>query len=123
MTNNIELKFQKNTLHDRYHCFLLADGFPVSYVAFYLDENKDIQLMDIETREGFRNYGYATMILEELSRQNNNRPVHHNGSFTDDGYHYIKNKLLRNEYENPAKISYRAMTFVHNWDEMQPKYF
>lgn len=106
------------------HYWLLLEGEPVAYAKVYERTEAQgtvVELCDIETREGFRNRGYATAILEAIAEGYGVDRVSHGGSYTPDGYSYISSKLKRigNPSRGPAVA---PMGFVHDWATLAQKY-
>lgn len=106
------------------HYWLLADGEAVAYAKVYESTGPAgtvVELCDIETREEFRNRGYATAILTAIAEGYGIDRVSHGGSYTPDGYSYISSKLKRigNPSRGPAVA---PMGFVHDWTTLAQKY-
>lgn len=93
---------------------------PVVWLDYTVIEGK-VYLYTIETREGYRNRGYATHALNLLKEAYNVPEILHDGSYTPEGFNYIRSKLnwLPSGGEQEAKIGFRSMNFVENWEVYQ----
>lgn len=124
VTSKLELKMSRVGPDGGLHYWLLANGLPVAYAKIYESTGHRgtvIELCDIETREGYRNRGYATAILEKIAEGYGIEAVSHGGSYTPDGYSYIAPKLKR--IGNPSRgPAVGPMGFVHDWDTLAQKY-
>lgn len=102
--------------------WLCLNGKPVSFAKVY-DHSRSsgtvIELCDIETREGYKNQGYATKLLQSIAEGHQVSAVVHSGGYTPDGFNFIASKLQR-EGEPAKGASYRAMSFVYDWDSFTP---
>lgn len=120
----LELKMSRTGPDGGLHYWLLADGEPVAYAKVYESTGPQgtvVELCDIETREGFRNRGYATAILEAIAEGYGIDQISHSGSYTPAGYSYIASKLKR--IGNPSKgPAVAPMSFVHDWQTLAQKY-
>lgn len=105
-----------------YHAWLSADGVMVAYM-YGIHHHGVVELWDIETREGYRNNGYATAIIEKVTEHYDVDEVIHDGGFTPDGFNFVRHLVTRPKnadvldgarYGNNAK-------FVHDWDRRVPK--
>ena len=124
LRKQFELKMTHTGPDGGEHYWLVANGsgVPVAYSKVYPDYfGRPVSLADIETREGFRNFGYASLILELIAEKFSAPQVHHDGAFTDDGYHYIA-KLLNRSNAAPARVDCDDMSFVYDWDSFTPRY-
>lgn len=124
MALGLELKLGYTGADRGLHYWLIADGTPVAYAKIYEStgpEGTVLELCDIETREEYRNRGYATAILEKIVSGYGVEAVGHGGSYTPDGYLYISSKVKR-VGEPATGPSFRAMGFVHDWDTLAQKY-
>lgn len=99
-----------------WHHWLEVDGVIVSYAKVY-DKGDHVELCDIETREGYRNKGYATQILRQVAREHGQTEIIHNGGYTPDGAAFLKGKVKRSDDYPPG--SFEPMSFVHDWDSME----
>ena len=106
---------EKN-INGKNHVFLLVDNYPVSYAKYDSNNYHTVILMDIETRLGFRNHGYATKLLDMIMSKHNTNYVYYNGDFTIDGYNFIRKSLVGHNTQQPLCDS---QSFIKDWDNYE----
>lgn len=122
--DKLELRLGGTGPDQGHHYWLMVDGEAVSYAKVYESTGPRgtvVELCDIETREEFRNRGYATAILSAIAEGYGVEQVSHRGSYTPDGYSYISAKLKR--IGDPSRgPGVAPMGFVQDWTTLARKY-
>lgn len=119
------LKLRVTPRHGYQHFWLHLDGVPVAYMKASLEEFAGatvLDLHDIEVREGWRSRGFSKVLRERAVAMAGVSELVHTGEYTPDGFERIAGRHSRcgvMGFEGPA---YRPMTFVHDWDKLQPKF-
>lgn len=104
--------------------WLFKDDTAVAFVKVYDNYcGHVVSLCDIETREGYRNQGFATMLLSLIAELYGVDQVHHDGGYTPDGFAYISSKVCNSgrEYDKVAP-AFSPMNFVADWDKLYTVY-
>lgn len=105
-----------------YHAWLSADGVTVAYMHG-IHRHGIVELWDIETREGYRNKGYATAIIEKVAEHYDVDEVIHGGGFTPDGFNFVQHLVTRPknaDFLDGAQYG-NNVKFVHDWDRHVPE--
>lgn len=97
--------------------WLLADGKRVAWADYHLDENGTPMLHTIETRPGYRQQGFATLLLNAIAEHCGVEAVHHDAGFTPEGLSYISGKLTRPEWAGESVARFRSMDFICDWEQ------
>lgn len=119
-----ELKMSHTGPDGGLHFWLIIGGIPVAYAKIYEKSSSFgtiVDLCDIETREEYRNRGYATELLSTIAQGYGVLKLSHRGSYTADGFSYIAPKL--NRIGEPARgPSHGPMRFVSDWATLTTEY-
>ena len=101
--------------------FLSVDGIRVAAVQYGLDEDgKTPKIWSAETRKEYRNQGYMTKLYNMLAEDYNVPHVTSAGSYTPDGYAYMK-RYHDAHGQTEGKINFpyyqgeNKFSFIHDW--------
>lgn len=120
----LKLKLSHTGPDQGLHYWLLVADQPRAYAKVYESSGPRgtvVELCDIETREGYRHRGYATVLLRLLAEGYGVDSVSHGGSYTADGFSYIAPKLKRIGEPTSGPV-HRPMGFVDAWDDYGLRY-
>lgn len=111
------------TENKMYDAWLTIDGKAIAY-AHLLETpeyNGEVCVCDIETREGYRQQGYATLIMSMI-HEKLGQPLAMSGGFTPEGFTAFNGKVpILYGHTAPTKANFRSMTFIHDWEARQAK--
>lgn len=109
--------------------FLIVSKTPVSFAKVFENVyDVPVELCEIETRDIYRNYGYAKILLSMLAEKYHVDKIPHYGEFTQCGFDYVSKYLDRSGGDEaiahyPHYTNKNPLTFVKDWDNMIPKYY
>ena len=125
--NTATAELVRNIPYNRRHSdwWLVIDNTVVAYARTYHDDwqGGTEKLCDVETREEYRNQGYAKKILAMIAEEVGVKRVYHSGSYTPDGFNFLYSTGIIGDQPTPVNgPTCNPMTFVRDWDEMIPKF-
>lgn len=116
-------KDYRNNIHEwinEFHFWLSIDEINVAYMKADYKEVKKVgklSLHDIEVREEYKGKGLSIEIMKQAAEAFNVDYVTHSGDYTPEGYERIFKHIHHERAQEIKGASYRAMTFVEDWEE------
>lgn len=122
MVDDLVIDMKKRLHWTQYHCWMVRDGVVVAYCSLDATTVGRVELMDIEVREEYRGQKLSHQLLD-LVEEVLGVPVVHEGGYTLAGLKAIA-PIFHNEktIAEKARELYEPTVFVHDWDNMVPRY-
>lgn len=121
MSENLELRKIESLEGSVFTHYLLASrNVPLVYLKCREEAlGSPVVLEEIETRDIFRGYGYASTALKMLAEIYGLEKVPHYGEFSTEGFAYLSKHLDRNGAGDPKVIrNFESMSFVRDWSAL-----
>lgn len=112
-----------STPHKQFTAWLVQDGENIGMIHYMSDgdaADSVSTLGDIEIREDKRGNGYALAFVRLLEKQVAGGVLYTTGHYTPEGYAALAAHIPllphRADYGEVAKVCYRSMNFVNDWE-------